>query len=480
MDSASSSLYSESILNGYLNPSHTSLTASPADGLQPPIPEILICNEQDHTRVREPQHATNHPYDRLSTALSPSRSLNSACSSSNNSMYSSVSNDDDWELDNLHEIVDGRIDQKLQFQASPNLVSVLSLFESLSEKKEKEKKKEHRHSKLMKALSKDDQPINVHTDRIDEKRYFDYINEKIMKEFYSYSSTQTLHIDWDKLAQIVLFGDTFEKLFYDNDNVLFYYLRHGHLESGDFIYENFLRNINIPNTPVDLQKFLTNLLPDLSTYDEILELYASSSNTGSEKLFDTFKSYTTFDGFNIPLAHAMFGNWLLSYNKDTTVENNYDNEFILKYFRKAARLSLVVRKLVNNHYFDHALNTFAGNELLTLKTYLNKHNTFALSIALHNFGEFYQVHHAFDISINLWELNCHLTKDSESGNLAILVLTNGFGFGNKYKTLNRFGKKSKTNKFNTKRRIAHIYRILIKDATNDEVGTSWVWKEKYD
>lgn len=496
MDSRSSSVYSESILNGYLNPSHTSLANGPKPAKVPvAIPEIFVCNELDaqqhtvghnaqHTAiVLDEQHTTNigenHPYRTLSTTLSPSTSRNSLSSSvsSTNSKFSSISNEEDWELENLNEIVDSRIDQKLRFQGSPQLISLLTQFESRYE----EEKMQHRSSKSKRVFAKEELLSAVHADKINDKRHFDYVNERVMADYYGHSSKGTLQINWDDLAEIIIFGDSFKNLFYDNDNVLFYYLLHGEQEHGDFVYHNFLRNVNIPNVEVDLYKFLQGLLKDLATYDEILELYSSSNNNvGSEKLFDTFRSYTTFNGFNIPLAHAMFGNWLLSYNKDETVENNYDNEFILKYFRKAARFALGIRKLVSNHYFESALSKFSGNDLLLLKTYLNKHNTFALSISLHNFGEFYQVHHAYDISINLWELNCHLTKDSESGNLAILGLTNGFGFGNKYKTLNKLGKKSKTNKFNTKRRIAQLYRILIKDGSTEEVGTSWVWKEKYD
>ena len=174
----------------------------------------------------------------------------------------------------------------------------------------------------------------------------------------------------------------------------------------------------------------------------------------------------------------MFGNWLLDYNRDTAVESNYENSLILNYFRKAARTALVLRRLVP--WFESAVSKFPSQDQISLNRYLKRDTENALSLALYSLGQYHQFMHQYTVAVSLWEINCHLTLDLESGNLAILGLTDGFGFGNRIKERNKLGKRSKTNKFNTKRRIAHLYRILMKRPDFHEYGASWATKDKYD
>lgn len=328
-----------------------------------------------------------------------------------------------------------------------------------------------------------DETPTIYRDNFSNQRHFEYVNKLLLDTYYSKSTQEDFELDWDGILEILLFGDYLASIFADDTAQLFSYLLHGHLESGDVVFSS---PIDASSTyrlaEKDIVEVLKALLANMVVFNEVLELYLNSSqNLYSEKLFELFKNSTSLPGpvMQIPLAQAMFGNWLLSFNNDSTATNNYENELILNYFRKAARLAIVTRKLHQLHFFDSALASFEGKDNILLAHFFNKDNTFALGISLNNLAEFYQFHNEFHISTNIWELNCHITKDKESGDLAILGLTNEFGYGNKYRTLNKFGKKNKICKFNNKRRIAQIYRILIKAGSNDEVGTSWVWKDKY-
>lgn len=350
----------------------------------------------------------------------------------------------------------------------PSLSSALSCASFLSSASAPDRDLAHPAARRTGRLPFHKQHV-VHSSR--DQNYYDYINARLREEHYAKSPKQVVDLDWTAIAETFLFGDRLSHVF--TSDQLLGYVCNGHLEEGQLHFEPRVDLYISPAT-----NWLEVALRDFTNFNEVLELYASSNkNYESGKLFDAFRTYVGVTGFNIPLAHAMFGNWLLLFNSDLTVESNYDNELILQYFRKAARLALAVRRLVETNAIDYS--HYEGNSHLTLKTYFNKHNTFALSIALHNLGEFYHVHQDVDVAVNLWEVNTHLTSDLESGNLAILGLTDGFGYGNKYKTLNKLGKKSKTNKFNTKRRIAHLYRVIIQGGAN-EVGMLWVWKEKYD
>lgn len=330
----------------------------------------------------------------------------------------------------------------------------------------------------------DDDLTPLYGDNLNNQRYYEYVNKTLLDKYYSNSTREDFSLPWNDILETLLFGDLLGSIFANDTAQLFSYLLHGHLEAGDVVFDSPIDASHIYRlSDSDIEQVLRALLANIVVFNEVLELYLSSnSNLHSDKLFELFKNSTSLSGpvLQIPLAQAMFGNWLLSFNRDSAAASNYDNALILNYFRKLARLATVLRKLHQNGFFDQALKAFSGKDTVLLSHYLDKDNNFALSISLNNLAEFYQVHNEYHISTNMWELNCHITKDKESGDLAILGLTNEFGYGNKYRTLNKLGKKNKTSKFNSKRRVAQLYRILIKAGSNDDVGTSWVWKEKYD
>lgn len=219
-----------------------------------------------------------------------------------------------------------------------------------------------------------------------------------------------------------------------------------------------------------------DLQPQLATFNDILDLYAvSDENINRQELFETFSQFANeAHGLCIPLAISMFGNWLLTFNRDSALESNYQNDLILDYFRKSIRLALVIRRLAP--FFDAHLQQLSKKDRLDVTRYWKKDNTNALSTSLHSLGEYHQFIHEHDKAVTIWEINCHLTEDAELGNLAVLGLTNGYGFGNLAKKQNRFGHHSKKHRYNTKRRIAHIYRILMKKPGFDEFGVSWLPK----
>lgn len=111
---------------------------------------------------------------------------------------------------------------------------------------------------------------------------------------------------------------------------------------------------------------------------------------------------------------------------------------------------------------------------------MKKDNVNALATNHHSLGEYQQFVDEHDRTVFLWEMNYHLTEDADSDNLAILGLTNGYGYGNMCKKQNHFGSPSKKHRYETKRRIAHMYRILMKKPDFDEYGVSWATNEKYD
>lgn len=302
----------------------------------------------------------------------------------------------------------------------------------------------------------------------DDAKFMSYVRGKLSNKYYAYEKTTTLIVEWADAAETFFFGDTLASLF--TDQALLHYLVQSSLELGEPKFSNLTRfHENVP--PYDLQKLMQQLEPELERFGSILDLYAESEdNIKRPELFELFSGFANHcDGLSIPLAIAMFGNWLLTYNRDKAIANNYQNELILNYFRKAARLALVVRKLCPQKSDD-----------LGMSKYFGKDNQLALGLSLHSLGEYYQYSHDYNTAVTLWEMNGHLTGDVDSCNLAILGLTDGFGLGNHLKDRNHLGKRSKTHKFNTKRRIAQLYRTLMKRPDFHEYGVSWASKEKYD
>lgn len=310
----------------------------------------------------------------------------------------------------------------------------------------------------------------------EDERFFSYVTMKLKAQHYQSKKGLVLDFKWSDAAEVFLFGDTINNLFTCEAHLL-NYLVESSRELGEVRFSNLTRYH--ADTNLEIDQLLRNLSLRLKSLNCVLDQYAlSGDNIGRPELYETFSKLANFDeGLCIPIAIAMFGNWLLTFNKDEAITSNYENTLILDYFRKAARVSLVLRRAKS--LFDEKSGYMDKSDCLSLDKYLGKDNDNALAISLHGLGEYYQYSHNYDIAVTLWEINCHLTGDSELGQLAILGLTDGFGLGNQSKEHNRFGKRSKSKKFNTKRRIAHLYRILMKSPDFNEYGTSWVTKEKY-
>lgn len=451
--------YSDSLLSAYLDQETLVSEASLASEPKPfTVPQIAIAHADDSGISHPPtspkaEHNDHHRYltlDELTLNTGTSTRLRMSVISqatSYNSLYSSVSeNSEDLDLQSVRLKLD-----KLDL---PEKQTRLGKFKSLFKGKEKEEPELDEDAKFMA-----------------------YVCQQLRRNYYFYEKTSTLNVPWAQAAEVFYFGEPLDNLFTLETHII-NYLMQSTLELG----EPRFSNLNRFHTEKDWDALalLEQLAPNLARFNDILDLYAESdANISRPELFELFSGFANHsDGLCIPLAIAMFGRWLLAYNRDTAVESNYQNTLILNFFRKAARMALALEKV--KHLFEPELDKFDGNTKLALSRYLNKDNKHALSISLHSLGEYFQYEHNHDVSVTLWEVNCHLTLDSESGNLAILGLTDGCGFGNHIKEHNGLGKRSKTHKFNTKRRIAHLYRILMKQPGFDEYGVSWATKEKYD
>lgn len=282
-------------------------------------------------------------------------------------------------------------------------------------------------------------------------------------------------VPWTEIAETFFFGDTLDVLFPAND--LAAYVCHSAHELGELRFSN-LALFHAPLVP-DPVTLLRAVAPRMAAFDSVLDLYASDrANRQLPQLFEMLSAHATHsEGLCIPLAVAMFGNWLLDYNRDPEGASNYKNGLILHYFRKAARMALAFRRLAP--WLEPAVAHIAGEDRVTMSRFLHRDMDNALALALSSLAAYYQYAHNHTVAVSLWELNCHLTQDAESGHLAILGLGDGFGLGNRIKE-RRLGKRARANKFATKRRIAHLYRILMQLPDFDEYGASWATKEKYD
>lgn len=469
--------YSDSLLSSYLNDSKDTLPTQPdpkgtmaspkranythgaedndtSENLPPRLPEIAINpvdaleNNFNSTWLNfqtPPSQNQKIQLQKLTTNQNANlRNSMASLATSYNTLYSSVSSDtDDLDLQSVRLQLD---------KVEEHKKSRIGKFKRLLRRKEPEPEEMDENAKFMA-----------------------YVFQKLQNNYYFYEKTSTLNIPWEDAVEVFFFGDTLNNLFESLHGLLNYVIQSS-LELGEPRFSNLNRfHTGSETNPSDL---VVQLVPNLEKFNSVLDLYAESeSNIARPELFELFSSFTNLShGLCLPLAIAMFGRWLLAYNRDSAVESNYQNSLILNYFRKAARMALAVEKVKHFFQYDH----LDQNTRLAVNRYFNKDNKNALSISLQSLGEYFQYEHDHNTSVTLWELNCHLTKDLESGNLAILGLTDGYGYGNHIKEHNHMGKRSKTNKFNTKRRIAHLYRILMKQPGFDEYGVSWAEKEKYD
>ncbi|EDK38407.2 predicted protein [Meyerozyma guilliermondii ATCC 6260] len=299
-------------------------------------------------------------------------------------------------------------------------------------------------------------------------------------------------VNWGALLEQCLFGDIIDHLFNPRfeysgitqsgttypilkkkgDNIMC------HLMHADKSYEKL--QFEVPNVEISyisneaLVQTLKDLFKDLGVLDQMLDLYSKNTNTTSGELLVvlTTLAHVTLP---MPLAQAMLGNWRLSY------DNSEPRRAIMANFRSAARFGLLYNNLTNLGYFNEVLNEeyFEAHELICLNRFLEKDYKSVLGMSLFNIGQYLQMHHDFDSATDIWEIGAHMSGDTDCCNMAIWGLMDGFGSSN-IKGVNKFSSKYKASKFVSKRRIAHLYRILIKSGKSSEIGTSWVWKSKYD
>lgn len=294
---------------------------------------------------------------------------------------------------------------------------------------------------------------------------------RLSRNYYHYEKGRGIEFDWEAAAETFLFGDRICNVL-PTDASLLSFLGASSYELGEPRFSNLE---GFHKTPLfSTKQFLDEARPQIDALEDILALYLDSKNIWRPELFQKFSDFAQRLNPCLPLAVAMFGEWLLLYNRDETVESNFENALIVNYFRKAARLALVIRKL--KVAFAEAVQNEPLASKRQLEKFWGKDNTAALSISLHSLGEFYQFRQEYHVLVTLYELSCHLTGDVNDGNLAIMGLGDGFGLGNHVKKLTR----SKTDKYNTKRRIAHLYRVMRKQPGFHEYNISWVDKLKYD
>lgn len=444
-----SSLYADSLLNAYLAESKDTLVDSNAEADLAPelrplesrpletIPQIVVEPSQHDEHEGPTFIAVPQPAKRISVI---------STASTYNSNYSSVSENEDLDLQSVR--------MKLEHLDTDPKRTRLGRFRKMFRGQQDE------------APPKDE-----------NEAFLAHVKHELQTSYYAYDKTATLHVPWADAAEVLLFGQPLDAIFTSPQSLL-RYLMESSYELGEVRFSNMSRyhlgdGLHVP-------ELLRQLQPNLDRFNDVLDLYAESdSNIRRPELFEMFSAFANqADGLPIALAVSMFGNWLLSYNKDAAIANNYQNTLILDYFRKAARLALVVRKAAP--LFEDAVTQLDKKDQYDVSRYWSKDNSNALATSLHSLAEYYQYIQDHNMAVTIWELNCHLTGDPDSGRLAVLGLTNGYGFGNRAKEHNRFGKKSKTNKFNTKRRIAHLYRVLMKLPSFEEYGVSWATKEKYD
>lgn len=448
-----SSTYS-SLLNSYLYESQTSLAKS-LSNQKSPIPEINI----DDSGTTDTPSCTSPPATEFARfpnelQISPNNTRRNSVVSSLNSVYTSSIFSTDHDIEHLREKVQEKTKTKRHFKRSHGEDYVFS-------------KKE-------------------------DDNYHSYINKYLNTNIYAYSTSQVLNLNWNEIFEIYLFGNLVSAIFTDNQSIissldaekgtlaggekqndyLMSYLFNNPFEKGElkFTIDKFLIK-SVSEESIVLH--FDSLLKNLDYFEQILSLYSDENNYESDKLFHLFQEFIGKLDFPIPLALSMFGNFLLSFGGS---KFDYQNEEVMIYFRKAARFSWIIKLLNEDGYFERVMGNFTPSDQQRLKQFFNKDNKLALSISLYNLGEFYKSHNDIHTAINIWELNARLTGDQESCNLAIWGLTDGYGSGNKVTLLNKFGKKSRTNKHNTKRRIAQLYRLQ----DSETVGLSWIWKSKYD
>lgn len=301
-----------------------------------------------------------------------------------------------------------------------------------------------------------------------EERHRQQIDDYLITKYYSYAKAEKLILPWDKLLEVYIFGDELRN---NSNEQLWNSLLNHHQESGQFQFRTTASTS--PSSSIsNAIEYLNQLVTDLSKLDEILDLYSKPDNWMSDKLFEAFYNFNENMVVPIPMSITLFADYMVSIK-------HANSEFYMNHLFKLIRLLWYIYLLHQRKVLEPHIEQMDTMKQITLNKFLSKDNNTSLGLSLLHLGEFFQVKGDINSATNIWEISAHLTRDPECCQMAVWGLSDGYGSGNKYKLLNKLGKKTKTNKYNTKRRIAQLYRIA-NEKNKKDIGVSWVWKDKYD
>ncbi|GMM33397.1 hypothetical protein DASC09_007220 [Saccharomycopsis crataegensis] len=350
------------------------------------------------------------------------------------------------------------------------------------------------------------------------------ISKYLMDHYYDSDN-----FNWEEISEIYLFGGVVSHVFSKKGvslttkkqcNVLMNWLLLGGDKYGEetFLLDHeFIDNIDIYTLEDSKQlalllKYFAPLVKTLDLFKQAVSFFKENTDN-NEKLKEksnnvkVLESVSNKRGFPIPLSQALYANWLIQFtdgaaNDEFSSQQKFQDQDVMRYFRRSARNSLVLKILHNSHYFDGLLdylkeaerknptgsiptsisvyapslasmNTSITNQELNMfvSTFVEKDNQTSLGLALYGIANSCHVQKYFNKAINIFELSAHLSFDRDCCLMAVEGLSNGYGFGKKH---------GKESKFHRKRRLAHIYRIMKTRHGESDVGSSWAFKSKYD
>lgn len=306
-----------------------------------------------------------------------------------------------------------------------------------------------------------------------------------------------LDICWQSVAEILLFGDTLDNIF-ENPVQLFAFLSSSTDELGEtkFAWQKRCavasrrhfnrysvgksqkskcvarhpRGMRYTTPSVSLIK-LTSCLESLNM---VLNAYAYDLNCFQlSDLLHTLRACANHN-LAVPLAIALLAQWHEAFGEPPTCHHGGST---VTQFRRAARFALAIRKL--RLWLAIESLHLSKSQVRVLNAWWGKDNTGALATSLHHLGSHHQQMRDIDVAVLFWETNSHLTADTDLGWLAVVGLRNGKGLGLRPAGL-RSRRYSKARRWALKRRIAHVYRSLMKNPAYEEYGVSWALKTKYD
>ncbi|ODQ80502.1 hypothetical protein BABINDRAFT_160776 [Babjeviella inositovora NRRL Y-12698] len=318
----------------------------------------------------------------------------------------------------------------------------------------------------------------------------DSIMPRLQSEYY-----RELTLKWDDMTEISLFGGLLGDLFHGQHthDVLFNYVLHA-TPCTDFP-QSYASGLDITLSKAQLfdiirqQDFLGRYKRFTAT---IAEMKEQSNDSSLLRKSDTANFHALRENgdltlgtltYKFPLASVLYLNWLLQYGETSALSEKYTRYEILPKMYFVARCSYIIDYLFNQGYFSEAMTTKNGQEHL-LSRFVDKDNQIALALALAAIANYYQDRQAFNHALHYYECGANVCCDLDCLRMTIMGLSSGVGYGNvkdKDSSANVLHMaRRKRLKFENKRRIAQLYRLMEKKSGVQEFGGSWVWKKKYD